>query len=163
MTVRRLDNVAWGFESSCFVCEPTNDRGLRIPFFHDDEAEKVTAEFSLGPAFSGSPRYVHGGVTLAVLDEAMAWAAIACARAFCVTAASTAIFLRPVQVGLPHRVEARLVSPAAADELEAAGVVLDGDGRCCVESSARLRRLSDAQAASAIGEVTGDDAAYLRG
>ena len=77
MTLHRLHNEAWGFETNCFVCEPKNQAGLQIPFFHDDERSVVTAEFELSDAYSGAPSLVHGGVTLAVLDEAMAWACIA--------------------------------------------------------------------------------------
>ena len=81
MTLVRLHNDDWGYETNCFVCEATNERGLRIPFFHDDEADVVVAELHLGHAFSGAPTLLHGGIVLAVLDEAMAWAAIAIADA----------------------------------------------------------------------------------
>ncbi len=74
-----LENARWGFESNCFVCEPRNDAGLRIPFFHDEASATVTATFTLDDRFSGAPSYLHGGVLLAVLDEAMAWATIALA------------------------------------------------------------------------------------
>ena len=60
MAARRLTNEQWGFSSNCFVCEPTNGAGLRIPFFHDTERDVVTAEFDLTDAFSGTPSYVHG-------------------------------------------------------------------------------------------------------
>ena len=74
MALVRLRNDAWQFRSNCFVCEPSNTAGLAIPFFHDDEAGTVVADFTLDERFSGAPHYVHGGVALAVLDEAMAWA-----------------------------------------------------------------------------------------
>lgn len=46
---RPLSNDQWGFESSCFVCEPRNVGGLRIPFSYviDDDGERVTASFAL--------------------------------------------------------------------------------------------------------------------
>ena len=53
MAVHRLHNDDWGVETNCFVCEPTNDRGLRIPFWHDDERDVVTAEFELADHFGG--------------------------------------------------------------------------------------------------------------
>ena len=43
MVTRPLENARWGFESNCFVCEPRNAAGLRIPFEHDDEAGVVLA------------------------------------------------------------------------------------------------------------------------
>src|SRR4051795_9413637 len=108
VTVRKLDNADWGFESNCFVCEPKNAHGLRIPFAYDDEADVVTAEFNLEDTFSGAPSYVHGGVTLAILDEAMSWATIASANAFAVTQTTTTNFVRPVKLGRNYRVEAKV-------------------------------------------------------
>src|SRR5699024_8543549 len=83
--VQALTNDQWGFESNCFVCEARNDAGLRIPFFHDEDTGTVTATFTLDDRFSGAPSYVHGGLLLAVLDEAMAWAAIAVAHRWAMT------------------------------------------------------------------------------
>lgn len=163
MPLRSLDNATWGFDSNCFVCEPSNAAGLRIPFLHDEEAAVVRAEFCLDAAFSGAPSYVHGGITLAVLDEAMAWAAIALAHSFALTRTTTTTFLRPVLVGRPHRVEARLAG-RSADAIDAEAVVLDGEGRRCAESAASFAPMSGARARVAMGaEVAGDDAAFLRG
>ena len=163
MTLHRLDNRTWGFASNCFVCESANDGGLRIPFFHDDEAGTVVAEFTLDERFSGTPRYVHGGVTLAVLDEAMAWAAIALAGAFAVTRTTTATFRHPVQVGAPHRVEATLAGRNDDASLALAAVVLDGAGRRCVDAEAEFVPLTAGQAGAAFGHVSGDDARFVRG
>jgi len=82
---------------------------MRVPFFHDDEMGTVSAEFSLDERFSGAPSYVHGGLVLAILDEAMAWAAIAVAKAFALTRTTTTTFSRPVKVGRSYRVEARIM------------------------------------------------------
>ncbi len=87
---RRLHNEDWGFDSNCFVCEPRNDGGLQIPFHHDLERDLVAATFTLGDRFSGAPSYVHGGVTLAVLDEAVAWATIGEAQAMHATGTAAA-------------------------------------------------------------------------
>jgi acyl-coenzyme A thioesterase PaaI-like protein len=162
MGVRLLDNAAWGFDSNCFVCEPANPRGLRIPFAYDDESQLVTAAFTLGPELSGVPRYVHGGVVLAILDEAMAWAAIAVAGRFAVVHQTATTFDRPVKVGRPHRVEA---SVQAADDatVTTRASVHDGEGRRCADAHARLVVMTAAAASSAIGDLTDDDARYLRG
>jgi acyl-coenzyme A thioesterase PaaI-like protein len=161
MALRALDNAAWGFDSNCFVCGPGNERGLRIPYAHDDEAATVTAEFRLGPEFSGAPRYVHGGVLLAILDEAMAWAAIAVAGRFAVVQSTAATFDRPVRVGEPHTVEATIAGAADA-AVTARSSIADAGGRCCVTAHARLVVMSRPIADVAIGPVSGDDARYLR-
>lgn len=152
----------WGFESSCFVCEPRNEAGLRIPFEHDEDAGLVRGAFTLDDRFSGAPSYLHGGVTLAVLDEAMAWATIAIGGRFAVTVETTTRFGHPVRVGRPYTVEAR-VTEAGEERMRTTGVVLDEKGRSCAEASAEFHVLSAAQAVDAIGtDVTGDDASYLR-
>ena len=163
MALHRLDNSRWGFESNCFVCEPANPRGLGVAFSHDDEADVVRAEFTLGDAFSGAPTYVHGGVTLAILDEAMAWATIALADTFAVTAKTSAAFLRPVRVGRPYTVEARV---AGRDEagLATTAVVRNSRGADCATAEALFVPLSAGQATDALGtEATGGDAGYVRG
>jgi acyl-coenzyme A thioesterase PaaI-like protein len=104
--VEPLLNSRWGFESNCFVCEASNTEGLRIPFLHDAEQRRVVAGFELDDRFSGAPSYVHGGIVLAVLDEAMAWAAIAVAGVFAVTKETTTRFRRPVRVGTRTRCRA---------------------------------------------------------
>src|SRR5436309_15094640 len=106
MARRPLDNAAWGFDTNCFVCEPANPRGLGVRFFHDDVAGVVEADFQLGDAFSGVPHYVHGGVLLAVMDEAMAWASIALAKRFAVVQSTATTFDRPVRLDERYRVEA---------------------------------------------------------
>lgn len=50
MTLRRLHNEDWGFDSNCFVGEPRNDGGLRIPFDHD-EAATGADESALDPSY----------------------------------------------------------------------------------------------------------------
>ncbi len=161
MALRSLDNASWGFESNCFVCEPANPHGLRIPFFHDDESGIVTAEFRLGSELSGAPHYVHGGVLLAILDEAMAWAAIALAGRFAVVRETTTTFEHGVRLGHPHRVEARVESQTERI-LQTSARVLNADGRRCARSKARLVFLTESGARSAIGQVGGEDSRYLR-
>lgn len=161
MAVRRLTNEAWGFESSCFVCEPTNPLGLRIPFFHDDEARVVRADFRLGAEHSGAPHYVHGGALLAILDEAMAWAAIALSERFAVVQSTATTFHRPVRLDEPHSVEAS-VHDRTDTAVTARAHVADSRGRRCAEARARLVVMSAAVAGAAIGPVTGADIRYLR-
>ena len=161
MPVRPLASAAFGFPTSCFVCDPDNTHGLRLSFFHDEEAAVVSAEFTLGAEFSGAPRYVHGGIVLAVVDDAMAWAAIALAGQFAVVRETTTTFERGVLLGEPHRVEARVESQTTR-VLAAAAQVFNAEGKRCARSKARLVFLTESGARSAIGEVTGGDTRYLR-
>ncbi|HTJ76842.1 MAG TPA: PaaI family thioesterase [Acidimicrobiales bacterium] len=161
MALRPLTNAEWGFESNCFVCDPANPRGLGVRFFHDEDAGLVTADLQLGAEFSGAPHYVHGGVLLAVLDEAMAWAAIALAGRFAVVQSTATTFDRPVRIDEPHRVEAT-IQEHTDTAVTARAHVADAGGRRCAEARARLVVLSTVTAGSAIGSVTGADMRYLR-
>ncbi|MGI9032361.1 MAG: PaaI family thioesterase [Acidimicrobiales bacterium] len=161
MAVRALDNTAFGFPAECFVCDTANESGLRLSFFHDDEADMVVCDFTLGPAYSGAPRFVHGGLVLAILDEAMAWAAIAVAGRFAVSRTSRASFRRPVMVGTANRVEAQVESHDEAS-VNARAQVLNPEGKRCAEASARMKVLTEEVARSAIGVDIADFARFLR-
>ncbi len=181
MTRRALTNAAWGFSSMCFVCEEANEHGMRIPFFHDDEGGTVTADFTLGEAFSGAPTLVHGGILMALCDEAMCWASIAVAETWALTAGNTHRFLRPVRLHRPYRVEARIVgrdqagvharavitSCPDADGSEAAdGLKVTGSSRSrvAVEAEAVFSPIGSARAADAIGgQVASAHRRYLTG
>jgi uncharacterized protein (TIGR00369 family) len=158
----RLHNEDWGFESNCFVCEPQNQHGLRIPFFHDTDRSLVVAEFELADAFSGAPTLVHGGVSLAILDEAMAWACIAIGHRWAVTTETSARFLRPVRVGSRYAVEAEVVDHEHG-AMRTTGRVLDRRGELRVEATATFTTLGEAQAARFAGSGLGaEHRSYLR-
>jgi uncharacterized protein (TIGR00369 family) len=157
-----LHNETWGFDSNCFVCEPRNQLGLRIPFHHDDERDIVVAEFTLDNTFSGAPTFVHGGLSLAILDEAQSWATIAVAKKFAVTGETTSRFHRPVRLDKTYRVEAR-VDDRSEEKLRTSASILDHKDRVCVESEATFIVLSEAVAADAIGApLTDEETEYLR-
>ncbi|MDP8936801.1 MAG: PaaI family thioesterase [Actinomycetota bacterium] len=161
MALRVLDNASWGFDTSCFVCEPSNPRGLGIRYSHDEEGEVVVAEFSLGREFSGVPSYVHGGVVLAILDEAMAWAAIAIAGRWAVVQHTATTFDRPVRLDTRHRVEASVSEPGD-DSVTARASVVDEAGRVCARAHARLAVMTVGRARSAVGRVGDEHTRYLR-
>lgn len=136
-----LRNDRWGYESNCFVCEPANQTGLQIPFQLDDDATTVSATFRLGFEHSGAPALVHGGVTLALLDEAQAWACIAVAKKWALTHTTAATFDGPVFVDHDYRVEATIT--ADGDKLETEARVLDVDHTVLVRSTATFAVLGD--------------------
>ncbi len=148
MTGQRLSNERWGFSSNCFGCEPSNAHGLRQAFFHDTEADIVVADLELGPEHSGAPTYVHGGVQLALLDEAMAWAAIAVAERFAVTATFRSEFHHPIRIGKRYRLEAE-INERGDTSLQATSRIVDDQGRVRTSASATLVVLSAAQAVDA--------------
>lgn len=148
MALTRLSNEGWGFSSNCFVCEPTNPVGLRQAFFHDTEASLVVADLLFGEEHSGAPAYVHGGVQLALLDEAMAWAAIAITEQFAVTASFASAFHHPIRIGKQYRLEAE-IGERTASTLQASARIVDDQQRPRTVATATLVVLSAAQATDA--------------
>lgn len=151
MTIHALDNTRWGLDMNCFVCGPTNTTGLRVPFFHDDNNDLVFADFTLDATFSGAPNYVHGGVTLALLDECAAWATIAISQQFTVTHHLETTFERPIKIDTSYRVEARVVE-RIDDRIHTMAEIRDIDHakrRAC--STAEFVILGHAQLIDAIG------------
>jgi acyl-coenzyme A thioesterase PaaI-like protein len=162
VAIEALDASRFGFDSRCFVCDRGNPRGLRVPFFQDTDTETVFADFELPTEFSGAPTLVHGGVTLALIDEAMSWATIALGGKFAYTGETSARFAWPVRLDRPYRVEARLVARDDA-HMTTAATVSDAKGRACVTASATMIVLDLDKAADAIGTpIAGEDAEYTR-
>ena len=129
-----LTNDRWGYESSCFVCEQSNKHGLQIPFELDDDQATVSARFTLGAEHSGAPSLVHGGLSLAILDEAQAWAVIAVAHKWGLTRSTQADFDGAVFVDHAHRVEARVVDDGER-LVRTEAVIIDTNGTEVVRSS----------------------------
>jgi uncharacterized protein (TIGR00369 family) len=110
----------------CFVCGLGNPIGLRAAFYEDD-AGRVTAEFTPRPEHQGYPGVMHGGIVTALLDEALGRVAIAAGR-WMVTGRLNIRFRRPIPVegtltvtGEPVKWDGRM--------LEARGEIRLADGR----------------------------------
>lgn len=58
----------------CFGCGRNNPIGLKLDFKKSGKA--VHAEFIPNQNHEGWPGFVHGGILLAVLDEAFGWASL---------------------------------------------------------------------------------------
>ena len=163
MTARRLTNDDWGLASSCFVCEARNDAGLQLELWADDEAGEVWTEFSLDAVFSGAPTLVHGGISLAILDEVQAWAVIALAGSWAVTVETSARFPKPVRIDTTYRAVGTVVEHDG-DRLVTAGRIETPKGLVCVTSSAVFQAVGEAQAVRFSGaEVSPENARYLAG
>ncbi len=162
MDVERLDASKFGFDSRCFVCDTENSRGLRVPYFHDSDRSVVYAEFELGDEFSGAPTLVHGGATLALIDEGMSWATIAISERFAFTKETNARFDWPIRLGRGYRLEVRVTS-ADTSRIHTEAVVLDAKSRACVTATAVMAVLDVGQAADATGvEVSDEHRKYVR-
>ena len=155
-----LDNEQWDFGSNCFVCEPKNTKGIGIRFYLEDAGPEVVADFTPESHHSGAPNYAHGGLSMALIDEGMAWAVIAIAHRFGITKRSELDFVRPVRIGQPHTARARIESRDGHDLIATASIE-DAKGRVCVSARATFYVMTKAEADAAIGQSQ-QSASYTR-
>lgn len=92
----------------CFVCSPACCQGLGLEFSLADDGA-VEASFACGPALTGYPGMLHGGIICTLLDGAMTNCLFAHGVA-AVTVDLNVRFHHPVTVGLPAVVRAWLKS-----------------------------------------------------
>lgn len=62
-------------DGNCFACGPSNPIGLHVHFDRAGDANGVFARLTLAPEYQGWRGIAHGGIVMALLDEAMAHAA----------------------------------------------------------------------------------------
>jgi acyl-coenzyme A thioesterase PaaI-like protein len=122
-------------DGRCFACGPENQAGLRLRFERGDGGG-VCARTQLRPEFQGWQGIAHGGVALALLDEAMAHAAGAAGHRG-VTASMNARFRKPVPLGVPLRIEGH-VKWTRRNVLELQASVTDETGAVLVEGEGRF-------------------------
>lgn len=155
MSPRRLTNDDWGLESSCFVCEATNRAGLQLELWADDDAGQVWTDLNLGSEFSGAPTLVHGGISLAVLDEVQAWATIAIAGSWAVTVETSASFHRPIRLDTDYRAIGEIAG-REGDRVTTTGRIETPKGLVCVSSTATFQVLGEAEAVRISGADISD-------
>jgi acyl-coenzyme A thioesterase PaaI-like protein len=83
----------------CWVCGQANKDGLRIPFHRDGE-HGAKADYTSRVEHDGWPGVLHGGITFALMDEALAWA-LFFQGIRGVTARAETSFKRPIRTGTP--------------------------------------------------------------
>jgi uncharacterized protein (TIGR00369 family) len=94
-------------DGNCFACGPENPIGMHVHFGLEPGSESVLARVTLKPEYQGWRGIAHGGIVMALLDEAMAHAAgFAGHRG--VTAAVNVRFRRPVPLEEPIEVRGRV-------------------------------------------------------
>ncbi len=119
-------------DGNCFACGPENAAGMHLAFAPSPEG--ATCRATLDQRYQGWRGTVHGGIAMALIDEAMAHAA-GYAGHRGVTASVSVRFRRPVPVGEPVEVIGRVtwsrrnVLGVEADIRDARGTLLvHGEG-----------------------------------
>jgi acyl-coenzyme A thioesterase PaaI-like protein len=146
---------------SCFGCGPANPTGLGLVF--EAVGETVEAAFAPTERMSGAPAFVHGGLVMTVLDEAMAWSTIGIRRRFALTKDFHADFAVPVMVGGSYLVRAMPGPLVEGDrEITVKGEILDAVGTVCASAQGTYWVMTAEDTAAAIGmpQLTEEFLAY---
>ncbi|MBI3933266.1 MAG: PaaI family thioesterase [Acidobacteria bacterium] len=132
---------------NCYVCGPQNAAGLRISFVADGQ-HGARAEYIARAEHCGWPGLLHGGITFALMDEALAYA-LYMQGLFGVTAKVQTRFRQPIRVGEKLLIRAwtqeqrrRLVDARAEIRLDSAGnpLVAEADATMYLQEPAKEQR-----------------------
>ncbi|MBV8197089.1 MAG: PaaI family thioesterase [Candidatus Eremiobacteraeota bacterium] len=111
-------------DGNCFACGESNPIGLHVRFARSEDG--VVARADLASLYQGWRGIAHGGIVMALLDEAMAYAAgFAGHRG--VTATMSVRFRKPVPLEAPIEVRGRVVW-RRRNVLGVEASVVDGSG-----------------------------------
>jgi len=114
-------------DGNCFACGPENPIGMHLLFERASDGEEVVARATLAPQYQGWRGIAHGGIVMALLDEAMAHAAgFAGHRG--VTATVSVRFRKPVPLEEPIEVRGR-VAWQRRNVLGVEGKIFDSGGK----------------------------------
>ena len=70
--MNKINNPFIGRDNyNCFGCAPTNDCGLQMEFFEQDE--EVICQWNPKPHFAGYKNILHGGIQSTLMDEIASW------------------------------------------------------------------------------------------
>jgi uncharacterized protein (TIGR00369 family) len=117
-------------DGNCFACGPENPIGMHLHFDRAKD-EGVRAAVTLASSYQGWRGIAHGGIVMALLDEAMAHAAgFAGHRG--VTASVNVRFRKPVPLETPIEVRGR-VTWQRRNVLGVEATVLDEGGGLLVQ------------------------------
>lgn len=130
---------------NCFACGRSNPIGLKLSFYYLDE--RICTDIVLDPNYVGWENMAHGGIITALLDETMAWAVIFFKRSFFVTRKIEVQYIRPVPVGTPLSVKARMMPEKRNLRVEVMAELMDGQNRILAKGTGEFAILSKEQMA----------------
>lgn len=113
----------------CFVCGSSNPNGIGLNWFSDN-LNTIYSEFRLDKSQQGPPGFAHGGVSAAILDEAMG--AAVWRSGFNVAVVNLEItYKQPLPLGPMLKLEARFTE-IKERKIYATGEILLPDGSIAV-------------------------------
>lgn len=116
----------------CFACGTDNPIGLHLQFYLS--GEDLCSDITLEKNHEGWENMAHGGILSTLLDEVMSWAILVFERSFFVTRRMDLKYLKPVSIGTPLTVKARLVDGAKRPRMKARAQIVDREGTVLVRA-----------------------------
>jgi uncharacterized protein (TIGR00369 family) len=117
----------------CFVCGQNNPIGLKISF--RNEGGVARAEFTPGKLYQGWSGVLHGGITMALLDEAVSYAALF-AGVNAITAKMEVRIRRPIPIGDTLSIHGTIVKRTGKLVITEGAIFLK-DGTLAAEATAK--------------------------
>ncbi|MDP9024267.1 MAG: PaaI family thioesterase [Candidatus Eremiobacteraeota bacterium] len=130
-------------DGNCFACGPENPIGLHLHFENDGAG--VRARITLSENFQGWKSIAHGGIAIALLDEAMAHAAGHAGHRG-VTGSMSVRFRKPVPIGVPLDVRGQ-VAWHRRNVLGLVATVSDESGKTLVHADGNFVSMATIDAA----------------
>lgn len=137
--IREIENIFTDFpEYGCFACGPSNEIGLKMKFFADDDADEVFTKMNLHRHFAGFPGILHGGIQCVLMDEVAFWAMFDKVKKIGLTAKMELDYKRKVETLKEIEIRGKI------SEIKNRRVVVDVrilDGRGIVTASSKVTYL----------------------
>lgn len=119
----------------CFVCGTKNSKSIGVEWYYDKNNE-IYCDVVLTKEQQGPPEHAHGGASAALLDEAMGFAAWV--SGYKIVSANLNInFLKPVPLGVPLKIHAKIISKEGK-KIFAKGEIMLGNDQIAVEGTSLL-------------------------
>lgn len=117
----------------CFACGTANPIGLKLHFYR--LGKEICSDITLARNHEGWENMAHGGIISTLLDETMSWALIYFYRTFFVTRKMDLKYVRPVLIGEPLSVAAKIEDVLRGPTIKARAELRDKNRRLLVKGS----------------------------
>ncbi len=129
--IREIENVFAKLQGyRCFGCDPTNDLGLKIRLFADDEKEEIFTMIKPEDRLSGFPGILHGGIQCVLIDEVAFWTMFDRIKKIGVTVRVEMEFLNTVRTSSPIEVRGKIDKIEGRDVFINVDILNDRNGIC---------------------------------
>jgi acyl-coenzyme A thioesterase PaaI-like protein len=121
-------------EYNCFGCSPSNDIGLHLEFWEDDD--EIVAKWLPGRSYEGWMNILHGGIEAALIDETAAWLIFIKLDTAGVTSGLNISYKKPVYISKGEISLRASILSFKKPVVKIKCTLYDGEGNICAEAEA---------------------------